>query len=125
MILAARQPVYTVSGVSIKATCGGQQFERSAIRSAARAALRRHANNQPVSNYPHVFRNSERFSKIDRRCRKPYQEFPIMEDSKVYRGGSPGAYRVVIGSIQGRRAKFCGLIYHPSRTGKFDVCDEI
>ncbi|CAE6487597.1 unnamed protein product [Rhizoctonia solani] len=50
-------------------------------------------------------------------CNAPFFEFPIFK-SQVYTGGSPGPDRVVIGSVNGEDAAFCGLITHTGAAGR-------
>lgn len=47
-----------------------------------------------------------------------YEEFPLT--SNGYTGGSPGAYRVVVGKQSG---SFCGAIYHAGSDNSFSQCD--
>ncbi|KAK9763993.1 hypothetical protein K7432_008890 [Basidiobolus ranarum] len=124
IVTAASQKRYTISGVSRGVICGGATFSKLAVDSAAQLALEKHVNNQIISSYPHEFRNNENLLLISQRCRKPYQEFPILVNGKIYDGANPGAYRVVIGSIRGSQAKYCGVIYHLKKSGDFRLCKE-
>ncbi|CAE7177794.1 unnamed protein product [Rhizoctonia solani] len=122
--LAAPTPVKTpdlfkrtISGAQ-GATCGGNQFTAANVEAAAAAAASHIANNSQIgrNKYPHKFNNREGFT-FQSDCNAPFFEFPIFK-SQVYTGGSPGPDRVVIGSVNGEDAAFCGLITHTGAAGR-------
>ena len=61
---------------------------------------------------PHAYNDYEKFTFSH--AHKPYLEFPIEQNGKVYDGESPGADRIVIGSISEdyQSAVFCAVITH-------------
>lgn len=74
--------------------------------------------------YPHAYNDYEHFSFPH--ASKPYLEFPIMAGS-VYDGSSPGADRVVIGSIASdySSAVYCAVITHDGqRKNGFAECSD-
>ncbi|CUA72991.1 hypothetical protein RSOLAG22IIIB_05123 [Rhizoctonia solani] len=106
----------TITGAQ-SASCGNNEFTVTAVQSAAEAAASRVAEGSQVgrNKYPHKFNNREGFEFLPG-CQAPFFEFPIFE-SKVYTGGSPGPDRVVIGSVDGADAAFCGLMTHTGAGG--------
>ncbi|KAL7271438.1 hypothetical protein RUND412_005807 [Rhizina undulata] len=106
-------PVSTqsVSGVTA-VDCDGYAISKSAVQSAAQAALDHlNAGTQVGSgNYPHQYNDYEGF-KFNAGCNAPYYEFPVLKSS-VYTGGAPGCDRVVIGSWDGKNSAFCDSITH-------------
>ncbi|KAG8705560.1 hypothetical protein FRC08_001610 [Ceratobasidium sp. 394] len=113
----------TISGVT-GADCGGFTFTADQVAAAASAAASHIASDSVVGSnkYPHVFNN--RFT-FDDGCNPPFFEFPVFP-SKVYTGGSPGADRVIVGSVSGSDAAFCAVdvITHRGATGNgFLQCD--
>lgn len=74
--------------------------------------------------YPHAYNDYEHFSFPH--ASKPYLEFPIAAGS-VYDGSSPGADRVVIGSIASdySSAVYCAVITHDGqRANGFAECSD-
>jgi ribonuclease len=60
-------------------------------------------------------------------AQKPYLEFPVERNGRVYEGGSPGADRIVIGSIADdySSAMYCAVITHDnSRHNGFTECQD-
>ncbi|KAF2085507.1 Ribonuclease/ribotoxin, partial [Saccharata proteae CBS 121410] len=74
--------------------------------------------------YPHAYNDYEHFSFAH--AQKPYLEFPVMQ-GKTYDGGSPGADRIVIGSIAEdySSAVYCATITHDdSKNNGFTECKD-
>ncbi|CUA72990.1 hypothetical protein RSOLAG22IIIB_05122 [Rhizoctonia solani] len=94
--------------------CGVTKFTAVVVEAAAQQA----ANyiNSGVSagrgNYPHQFYNRQGFVFLAG-CNAPFYVFPIM-NSGIYNGSVTGPDRVVIGSVKGTDAAFCGVL---TRTG--------
>lgn len=68
--------------------------------------------------YPHVYNDYEHFNFAH--AAKPYLEFPVTTNGSAYDGASPGADRIVIGSIASdySSAVFCaGTCYSPVTSG--------
>ncbi|KAH8805526.1 Ribonuclease/ribotoxin [Xylogone sp. PMI_703] len=103
-------------------------YDESAINAACQQALQLASEKRTVGKdkYPHAYNDYEHF-KFDH-AKKPYLEFPIMEDGSAYDGsGSPGADRVVIGSIASdySSAVFCAVITHDgSKSDGFTECKD-
>lgn len=60
-------------------------------------------------------------------AQKPYLEFPILSNGKVYDGGQPDTDRVVIGSISEdyESAVYCGVITHKGeKNNQFQMCKD-
>ncbi|KAG9120936.1 hypothetical protein FRC07_003325 [Ceratobasidium sp. 392] len=97
----------TISGVT-GANCDGFTFTSAQVAAAASAAATHVSKGTTVGSnaYPHVFNNREGFT-FQPGCRAPYYEFPLFRSS-VYTGGDPSYNRVVIGSVSGSNAAFCG-----------------
>ncbi|GKT67953.1 guanyl-specific ribonuclease F1 [Colletotrichum tofieldiae] len=76
-------------------TCGPNVYSLTSVRSAADAACQHveAGTTAGSSSYPHTYRNQEGFdfNGVD----GPFVEFP-MKTSGVYKGGKPGADRVII-----------------------------
>ena len=105
--------------------CIGTVYSQQNIDDAATAALNYYAEGQTVGSdsYPHVYHDYEGFSFS---CSAPYLEFPILT-SGTYSGGSPGADRVVIGSISSddSSAQYCAVITHDGQSGNdFGECTD-
>jgi NADH:ubiquinone oxidoreductase subunit K len=103
----------------------GTSYSQSNINDAATAALNYYAQGQTVGDdsYPHQYNDYEGFSFS---CSAPYLEFPI-QTSGTYSGGSPGADRVVIGSISSddSSAQYCAVITHDGQSGNnFGECTD-
>ncbi|CCO32489.1 Guanyl-specific ribonuclease U1 Short=RNase U1 [Rhizoctonia solani AG-1 IB] len=117
----------TVSGIAA-ASCEQIQFTSSEVATAAAVAASRVAQGKAGqigrSKYPHKFNNREATGfEFLSGCKAPFFEFPIFK-SEVYTGGKPGADRVVIGSIKGADAAFCGIITHTGADrGSFLQCE--
>ncbi|CEL54703.1 Guanyl-specific ribonuclease F1 OS=Gibberella fujikuroi PE=1 SV=4 [Rhizoctonia solani AG-1 IB] len=115
----------TISGATA-GKCGKNSFSPTQVEAAASAAASRVAQGEQgqvgKNKYPHKFNNREGFQ-FARDCKAPFYEFPIFQN-KVYTGESPGPDRVVIGSVRGADAAYCGLITHTGAGGnKFLQCD--
>jgi len=106
-------------------TYAGTIYSQQNINDAATAALNYYAQGQTVGSdgYPHQYHDYEGFSFS---CSSPYLEFPILT-SGTYSGGSPGADRVVIGSISSddSSAQYCAVITHDGQSGNdFGECSD-
>ncbi|CAE6355202.1 unnamed protein product [Rhizoctonia solani] len=106
--------------------CGNNAFTATKVNEAASAAASRVAQGSQGqvgrNKYPHKFNNREGFKFLPG-CSAPFYEFPILQ-SKVYTGENPGPDRVVIGSVNGADAAYCGLITHTGAGGNnFVQCD--
>ncbi|MCJ1416056.1 hypothetical protein MMC32_002391 [Xylographa parallela] len=97
--------------------CAGTDYAKADINAAANKALELASQGQTLGRdkYPHVYNDYEHFTFSY--AQKPYLEFPIMSDD-VYDGSSPGADRVVIGSIAEdySSAIYCAVITHDGET---------
>ncbi|KAF1353239.1 Ribonuclease/ribotoxin [Delphinella strobiligena] len=74
--------------------------------------------------YPHAYNDYEKFNFSH--AKKPYLEFPVLSNGE-YEGGSPGADRVVIGSIAEdySSAVYCAVITHDgSAKNGFTECQD-
>lgn len=103
----------------------GTTYSQTNIDDAATAALSYYAQGTTVGSdsYPHQYEDYEGFSFS---CSAPYLEFPILT-SGTYSGGSPGAGRVVIGSISSddSSAQYCAVITHDGQSGNgFGECTD-
>ncbi|KAG8751500.1 hypothetical protein FRC11_009318 [Ceratobasidium sp. 423] len=98
----------TISG-SQGGTCGRTTFTTSDVEAAASAAASHIAEGLHINVWTPGF-------KFQEGCEKPFYEFPIFK-SRVYDGKSPGPDRVVIGSVSGADAAFCGLMTHTGAGG--------
>jgi hypothetical protein len=103
----------------------GTYYSQQNINDAATAALSYYASGETVGrdSYPHQYKDYEGFSFL---CSAPYLEFPILT-SGVYDGGSPGADRVVIGSISSDEssAEYCAVITHDGQSDNdFAECSD-
>jgi ribonuclease len=106
-------------------TSPGTSYSQANINDAATAALSYYAQGQTVGSdsYPHQYNDYEGFSFS---CTGPFLEFPI-QTSGTYSGGSPGADRVVIGSISSddSSAQYCAVITHDGQSGNgFGECTD-
>ncbi|KAJ9256537.1 hypothetical protein DTO271D3_6736 [Paecilomyces variotii] len=107
--------------------CDGTGYTRTDIQNAADKALSLASQHQTLGRdkYPHAYNDYEHFS--FKHAQKPYLEFPIERNGKTYDGGSPGADRVVIGSIAEdySSAVFCAVITHDGSTNNgFTECQD-
>lgn len=109
--------------------CDGTSYSRDSINAAATKALQLASQGQTLGNhillpsqhrntdrrnigrdkYPHAYNDYEHFNFPHGQA--PYLEFPIEEGSKVYDGGSPGADRVVIGSIAEDYSRYVPFVW--------------
>jgi hypothetical protein len=110
---------------AIALTAPGTYYSQTDIDNAATAALSYYSQGETVGNdaYPHQYNDYEGFSFS---CSAPYLEFPIFSGS-TYSGGSPGADRVVIGSISGddSSAQYCAVITHDGESNNdFAECSD-
>lgn len=106
--------------------CDGTSYSQTDINAAASQALSLASQGQTLGRdkYPHAYNDYEHFSFPH--ASKPYLEFPIMAGS-VYDGSSPGADRVVIGSIASdySSAVYCAVITHDGqRKNGFAECSD-
>ncbi|KAJ7651396.1 Ribonuclease/ribotoxin [Roridomyces roridus] len=90
-------------------------YDQEEIQSACDEALALASEGQTVGRdkYPHVYNDNERFN--FGHAQKPFFEFPIMPSGEIFDGDtSPGADRVVIGSVAADYASavFCAVITH-------------
>jgi len=107
--------------------CDGVGYTRADIQNAAEAALALASQGETLGRdrYPHVYNDYEHFN--FGHAQKPYLEFPVERDGRVYEGGSPGADRIVIGSIADdySSAMYCAVITHDhSRHNGFTECQD-
>ncbi|KIY51477.1 ribonuclease-domain-containing protein, partial [Fistulina hepatica ATCC 64428] len=108
--------------------CGGvSDYTKADINAAAKRALELASEGRTIGRdkYPHVYNDYERFSFTH--AKKPYLEFPVVQDGQVYDGGSPGADRVIIGSIASnfKSAVYCTVITHDGeRKNGFAECQD-
>lgn len=95
--------------------CDGTSYSKEAINAAAAKALELASQGQTIGRrkvatwgslthlrtgkdkYPHAYNDYEHFSFPHGSA--PYLEFPVERNGSAYDGGSPGADRVIIGSI--------------------------
>lgn len=103
----------------------GTEYSQTDIDNAATAALNYYAEGETVGSdsYPHQYNDYEGFTFS---CSAPYLEFPI-ESGSTYSGGSPGADRVVIGSISSddSSAQYCAVITHDGQSNNdFAECQD-
>lgn len=78
----------------------------------------------PSLTDPHAYNDYEHFQFSH--AEKPYLEFPVVQ-SGTYDGGSPGADRIVIGSIAAdySSAIYCAVITHDeSKNNGFTECSD-
>lgn len=106
-------------------TFPGTTYSQSDIDAAAAAALSYYSQGETVGSgdYPHEYHDYEGFTFL---CSPPYLEFPITT-SGTYSGGSPGADRVVIGSISDDEssAEYCAVITHSGESDNdFAECSD-
>ncbi|KAA6411977.1 MAG: guanyl-specific ribonuclease F1 [Lasallia pustulata] len=104
--------------------CDGTEYTNDDINNAATAALKLASEGQTLGRdkYPHAYNDYEHFS--FQHAVKPYLEFPIVS-GETYDGSSPGADRVVIGSIAEdySSAVYCAVITHDGqRKNGFAEC---
>ncbi|KAL1633576.1 hypothetical protein SLS58_011028 [Diplodia intermedia] len=79
--------------------CDGVDYSKADIENAASLALELAKKGRTIGNdkYPHIHNNRDRFDFPH--ASLPYLEFPLLQKGKTYDGRSPGAERVVIGSV--------------------------
>ncbi|KAI9835761.1 MAG: hypothetical protein M1819_001940 [Sarea resinae] len=94
--------------------CDGTDYTKTDIQNAASKALQLASQGQTIGRdrYPHAYNDYEHFSFTH--AQAPYLEFPILQNGAIYDGSSPGADRVVIGSIAAdyQSAVYCAVITH-------------
>ncbi|KAH0424580.1 guanyl-specific ribonuclease f1 [Colletotrichum camelliae] len=93
-------------------SCGQTEYTLTEVRSAADAACQ-HVEDGTMagsSSYPHTYRNQEGFDFNG--VEGPFVEFP-MKTSGVYKGGKPGADRVIINE----KCVLAGQITHTGADG--------
>ncbi|KAN0117063.1 guanyl-specific ribonuclease F1 [Hyaloscypha variabilis] len=125
VLFAVSAVAQSISDEPTSSDCDGTIYSQQNIDDAATAALSYYASGETVGrdSYPHQYKDYEGFSFT---CSAPYLEFPI-ETSGVYSGGSPGADRVVIGSISSDEstAEYCAVITHDGQSGNdFGECTD-
>ncbi|KAG8737050.1 hypothetical protein FRC10_008646 [Ceratobasidium sp. 414] len=126
-----------ISGVT-GADCDGSTFTADQVAAAASAAASHIASHTSVgfSKYPHVFNNHEGKSSPEP---SPLSANILMAPTQASHSilaavlrftssrsspPSPGANRVVVGSVSGSDAAFCDVITHIGATGNgFLQCD--
>ncbi|EPS43045.1 hypothetical protein H072_2972 [Dactylellina haptotyla CBS 200.50] len=113
-----------VQGVT-EINCGGKAWNLDQVQSASDESLG-HVNDGSTvgnNNYPHKFNNREGFD-FSKECTEPFYEFPIVKGGD-YDGGPPNTDRVVIGTVKGGSAFFCGAITHTGAEGNnFKECHD-
>ncbi|PMD18345.1 Ribonuclease/ribotoxin [Hyaloscypha hepaticicola] len=94
------------------------EYDRATINAACTQALNLASQGQTLGRdrYPHVYNDYEKFQ--FEHAQKPYLEFPILESGAYTDDESPGADRVIIGSISTdySSAIFCAVITHDGST---------
>ncbi|KAF3928606.1 hypothetical protein AA313_de0203866 [Arthrobotrys entomopaga] len=113
-----------VQGVT-EVNCEGKSWNLDQVQSASDDSLGHVADGTTVgkNDYPHKFENRERFD-FNADCVAPFYEFPIVQDGE-YDGGPPKTDRVIIGSIRGKTAFFCGAVTHTDSEGNsFKECHD-
>ncbi|MCJ1405399.1 hypothetical protein MMC11_008627 [Xylographa trunciseda] len=107
--------------------CDGKDYAEADINAAATKALELASQGQTLGRdkYPHVYNDYEHFTFSH--AQTPYLEFPVMSGD-VYNGSSPGADRIVIGSIAEdySSAVYCTVITHDGerRNGFAECADD-
>ncbi|CAD6446833.1 2bd7bcb1-edf0-4af4-a5fd-05812858634f [Sclerotinia trifoliorum] len=104
-------------------------YDQATIDAACKQALKLASEKKTVGRdkYPHVYNDYEKFTFLPA-AKKPYLEFPILANGEIYTGSepsSPGADRIVIGSIATdyQSAIFCAVITHDgSKKNGFTEC---
>ncbi|KAK1852492.1 guanyl-specific ribonuclease f1 [Colletotrichum chrysophilum] len=93
-------------------SCGQTEYTLTEVRSAADAACQHVEDGTTAgsSSYPHTYRNQEGFDFNG--VEGPFVEFP-MKTSGVYKGGKPGADRVIINE----ECVLAGQITHTGANG--------
>lgn len=112
----------TVSSVPNSAQCGSDSYTSDEIIAAVQSGLNGDGGS---SDYPHQYEDYEGFTFST--CNSPYYEYPILSDGTVYTGGSPGADRVVYGSVASdySSAAYCFTLTHTGASGNdFVECQE-
>ncbi|KAF3906849.1 hypothetical protein ABW21_db0202835 [Orbilia brochopaga] len=106
-LIVAPTTLARVQGVT-EVDCQGRQWDFYQVQAASEESLWHIKTGKFVgyNGYPHHFQNHEGFD-FHADCAEPFYEFPITREGD-YDGGSPHADRVVIGSVKGNAAYFCG-----------------
>lgn len=96
-------------------SCGSNDYSSSQVDSAVNAACNYISEGEEAgsSKYPEKYNDYEGFSFGG--ASKPYYEFPILE-SGTYKGGEPGADRVVVSTADGD-CVLAGVITHTGASG--------
>jgi len=107
--------------------CDGTEYTRNDINVAANKALQLASQGQTLGRdkYPHAYNDYEHFNFSH--TQKPYLEFPILQSGTAYDGQSPGADRVVVGSITEdySSAVYCAVITHDGQQkNNFAECQD-
>ncbi|KAF3932567.1 hypothetical protein ABW20_dc0105417 [Dactylellina cionopaga] len=113
-----------VQGVT-EIDCEGKDWNLDQVQSASDESLGHIKDGTTVGNndYPHKFNNREGFD-FNKECTEPFYEFPIIKGGD-YDGGPPNTDRVVIGTVKGDTAYFCGAITHTNSQGNnFKECHD-
>ncbi|KAJ6255910.1 hypothetical protein Dda_9369 [Drechslerella dactyloides] len=97
-----------VQGVN-EVDCQGRQWDFNQVQAASEDSLWHIQAGTFIGNngYPHHFLNREGFD-FHNECHEPLYEFPIVR-GREYDGGAPNTDRVIIGSVRGNFAYFCGV----------------
>ncbi|RDW59874.1 putative ribonuclease T1 [Coleophoma cylindrospora] len=103
-------------------------YDKAAINAACTEALKLASEKRTLGRdkYPHVYNDYEKFD-FSSHAKKPYLEFPIMANGAKYSGESPGADRVIIGSIATdyQSAVYCATLTHDGTTRNgFTECSD-
>ncbi|OAP59298.1 hypothetical protein AYL99_06596 [Fonsecaea erecta] len=100
-------------------TCGDVCYWQSDIDAAVSKgySLYQDGQTEGSDDYPHQYNDYEGF---DFSVDGPYYEFPILDDFKVYDGGSPGPDRVIFNAD----GDYAGVITHTGASGDdFVACE--
>lgn len=99
-------------------TCSGTCYTQSAVDHAMEKGYSLYSSGQTEGrdHYPHQYHDYEG---IDFPVEGPYYEFPILESHYVYRGGPPGADRVIFNANE----ELAGVIMHDGGDG-FAACSQ-
>lgn len=91
-----------------------------------RASIQSQGQTVGRDKYPHAYNDYEHFN--FKHASAPYLEFPILSDGKTFDGEtSPGADRIVIGSIAEdyQSAVYCAVITHQGeKDNEFQECQD-
>ncbi|GAM83208.1 hypothetical protein ANO11243_011940 [Dothideomycetidae sp. 11243] len=91
--------------------CGNTYYSADAINAALNQGYDYYSNGEEAHSYPHQYNDYEGFDFGG--VSGPYQEFPILSSGRLYRGGSPGADRVIFNT----NGELAGVITHDGASG--------